>query len=334
MIPLSVLDLVPIREGSDAAAAIREAGELAKVAEDAGYRRFWVAEHHATPGIAGGATAVVLAHIGHQTATIRIGSGGIMLPNHNPFVIAEQFGTLDALFPGRIDLGLGRAPGAGQILGQALRKDLHRAAEYFPQDVVELRALLTGDIDLPIAATPGLGAKVQLWMLGSSLFGAQLAAQLGLPYAFASHFAPDHLDAALDTYRTQFRPSAALDKPHAMAAMTVICADSDEEADLLASSQDQSFVRLRSGDPGKLPPPQPGYRASLDLSAQGMLERMNVARAVGSPATVADRIARFVARTRADEIIVSGATFDPLARQHSLRLTINALNGAGASVGA
>jgi len=325
MIPLSVLDLVPIREGSDAPAALREAGELAQVAEEAGYKRFWVAEHHATPGIAGGATSVVLAHIGHQTSTIRIGSGGIMLPNHNPFVIAEQFGTLDALFPGRIDLGLGRAPGAAPILGQALRKDLSRAAEYFPQDVVELRALLTGDVDLPIAATPGLGSHIQMWMLGSSLFGAQLAARLGLPYAFASHFAPDHLDAALETYRTQFQPSAALDKPHAMAAMTVICADSDEEALLLASSQDQSFVRLRSGDPGKLPPPQAGYRESLDMSARGMLERMNVARAVGSPATVADRIERFVARTRADEIVASGATFDPLARQRSLRLTIEAL---------
>ena len=325
MIPLSVLDLVPIREGSDASAALREAGELAQVAEAAGYKRFWVAEHHATPGIAGGATSVVLAHIGHQTSTIRIGSGGIMLPNHNPFVIAEQFGTLDALFPGRIDLGLGRAPGAAPILGQALRKELGRAAEYFPQDVVELRALLTGDIDLPIAATPGLGSNLQMWMLGSSLFGAQLAARLGLPYAFASHFAPDHLDAALDTYRTQFQPSASLDKPHAMAAMTVICADSDEEALLLASSQDQSFVRLRSGDPGKLPPPQTGYRDSLDMSARGMLERMNVARAVGSPATVADRIERFVARTRADEIVVSGATYDPIARQRSLRLTIDAL---------
>ena len=325
MIPLSVLDLVPIREGSDAPAALREAGELAQVAEEAGYKRFWVAEHHATPGIAGGATSVVLAHIGHQTSTIRIGSGGIMLPNHNPFVIAEQFGTLDALFPGRIDLGLGRAPGAAPILGQALRKDLSRAAEYFPQDVVELRALLTGDVDLPIAATPGLGSHIQMWMLGSSLFGAQLAARLGLPYAFASHFAPDHLDAALETYRTQFQPSAALDKPHAMAAMTVICADSDEEALLLASSQDQSFVRLRSGDPGKLPPPQAGYRESLDMSARGMLERMNVARAVGSPATVAERIERFVARTRADEIVVSGATFDPLARQRSLQLTIEAL---------
>src|SRR5690606_24162333 len=199
--------------------------------------------------------SVVLAHVGHCTSTIRIGSGGIMLPNHNPFVIAEQFGTLAALFPGRIDLGLGRAPGAAPILGQALRKELHRAAEYFPQDVVELRALLTGDVDLPIRATPGFGSDVEMWMLGSSLFGAQLAARLGMPYAFASHFAPDHLDEALAIYRRDFRPSAYLDRPHAMAAMTVIAADTDGEAEYLASSQEQAFVRLRSGDPGKLPPP-------------------------------------------------------------------------------
>ena len=326
MIPFSVLDLVPIREGSSLGEALQEAGKLAACAEQAGYKRFWVAEHHASPGIAGGAAAVVLAHIGHATSTIRIGSGGIMLPNHNPFVIAEQFGTLDGLFPGRIDLGLGRAPGAAPILAQALRKDLHRAAEYFPQDVVELRALLTGDVELPIAATPGLGAQVQLWMLGSSLFGAQLAAQLGLPYAFASHFAPDHLDAALATYRAQFRSSAALDKPHAMAAMTVICADSDEEAELLASSQDQSFVRLRTGDPGRLPPPLPGYRASLPEGARAMLERLSVARAVGSPDTVRARIARFVERTRADEIILSGATYDPAARRRSLELTMKAVS--------
>lgn len=326
MIPLSVLDLVPVRDGSGIPEALDEAGRLAAAAEAAGYKRFWVAEHHATPGIAGGATSVVLAHIGHMTSTIRIGAGGIMLPNHNPFVIAEQFGTLDALFPGRIDLGLGRAPGAAGIVAQALRKNLHQAAEYFPQDVVELRALLTGDLDLPIVATPGLGAQVELWMLGSSLFGAQLAARLGLPYAFASHFAPDHLDAALVAYRSQFRPSAALDKPHAMAAMTVIAAETDEEAELLASSQDQSFVRLRSGDPGKLPPPIPGYRATLPESARAMLEHLGQARAVGSPETVRERLARFLERTRADEIIVSGATFDPAARRTSLQLTMEAVS--------
>jgi luciferase family oxidoreductase group 1 len=325
MIPLSVLDLVPIREGSGVAEALHEAGELAATAERAGYKRFWVAEHHATAGVAGGATSVVLAHIGHATSTIRIGAGGIMLPNHNPFVIAEQFGTLDALFPGRIDLGLGRAPGAAAIIGQALRKNLHQASEYFPQDVVELRALLTGDLELPIVATPGLGARVELWMLGSSLFGAQLAARLGLPYAFASHFAPDHLDAALAAYRSQFRPSAALDEPHAMAAMTAIAAETDEEAEWLASSQEQAFVRLRSGDPGKLPPPVAHYRDTLPESARAMLDHLGQVRAVGSPATVADRIARFVERTQADEIIVSGATYDPAARRRSLELIMKAV---------
>ncbi|MFC4254017.1 MsnO8 family LLM class oxidoreductase [Altererythrobacter xixiisoli] len=331
MIPLSVLDLVPIREGGDPATALqdalRETGRLAAAAERLGYHRFWVAEHHATAGIAGGATSVVLAHVGHSTSTIRIGSGGIMLPNHNPFVIAEQFGTLDGLFPGRVDLGLGRAPGAAGIVAQALRKDLHRAAEYFPQDVVELRALFTGDVDLRITATPGFGAQVQMWMLGSSLFGAQLAARLGLPYAFASHFAPDHLDAALATYRAQFQPSAQLDKPHAMAAMTVIAAETDAEAELIATSQDQSFVRLRTGDPGRLPPPIRDYRADLPDVARAMLERMDVARAVGSPTTVRERIGRFIQRTGADELILSGATFDPEARSRSLELVQEAMRG-------
>jgi luciferase family oxidoreductase group 1 len=326
MIPLSVLDLVPIREGGTLSQALQEAGKLVATAERAGYKRFWVAEHHATAGVAGAATSVVLAHIGRATSTIRIGAGGIMLPNHNPFVIAEQFGALDGLFPGRVDLGLGRAPGAAGIVAQALRKNLHQAAEYFPQDVVELRALLTGDLELPIVATPGLGALVELWMLGSSLFGAQLAARLGMPYAFASHFAPDHLDAALAAYRAQFRPSAYLDRPHAMAAMTVIAADSDEEAELLASSQDQAFVRLRSGDPGQLPPPVPGYRATLPESARAMLDHLGQARAVGSPATVGEKVARFVDRTQADELIVSGATFDPAARRRSLELTIRAVS--------
>ena len=214
MTRFSVLDLVPVREGGTLGEAFAATTDLARAAESLGCDRFWVAEHHAMDGIAGGATSVVLAHIGNATSRIRIGSGGIMLPNHTPFQIAEQFGTLDALFPGRIDLGLGRAPGAGPELQRALRKNLHQAAEYFPQDVMELRALLTGDYDLPITATPGLGAKVELWMLGSSLFGAQLAAKLGLPYAFAAHFAPDHLDAALAVYRRDFQPSEALDRPH------------------------------------------------------------------------------------------------------------------------
>ncbi len=305
--------------------ALAEAALLAQVAEAAGYHRFWVAEHHAMDGIAGGATAVVLAHIGNATKTIRIGSGGIMLPNHNPFVIAEQFGTLDALFPGRIDLGLGRAPGADGRIGQALRKDLMRASEFFPQDVVELRALFTGDPALPLKATPGFGARPELWILGSSLFGAQLAAALGMPFAFASHFAPDHLDEALILYRRQFRPSEQLAQPHVMAAMTVIAADSDDEAALLASSMDQSFVALRSGSPGKLQPPVPAYRESLPPPARAMLEHMRQASAVGSPATVRAAIGRFIERTGADELIVAGATFDPAARRCSLTLTMEAL---------
>lgn len=326
MTDFSVLDLVNVRQGQDVSGALADAAQTAQAAEQAGYKRYWVAEHHTSPGIAGGATSVVISHIGHATSTIRVGAGGIMLPNHNPFVIAEQFGTLDALFPGRVDLGLGRAPGAGGVLGQALRKDLGRAAEYFPQDVVELRALLTGDLELPIAATPGLGAKVEMWMLGSSLFGAQLAARLGMPYAFASHFAPRHLDAALETYRSQFRPSEYLDKPHVMAAMTVIAAETDHEAQTLASSHEQAFVSLRSGDPGKLPPPIPEYRATLTLSERAMLESMDEATAVGSVQTVHDKIARFIERTQADELIFSGATYDPAARRHSLALAMERIS--------
>ena len=325
MIPLSVLDLVPVREGGTLEQAFAASAALAQAAERLGYRRFWVAEHHAMNGIAGGATSVVLAHIGNATSTIRIGSGGIMLPNHTPFQIAEQFGTLAALFPGRVDLGLGRAPGAGPELQRALRKDLHRAAEQFPHDVVELRALLTGQPELAIRATPGHGANVEMWMLGSSLFGAQLAARLGLPYAFAAHFAPDHLDGALALYRREFEPSAALAKPHVMVAMSVICAPSDAEAELLASSQAQSFVRLRTGQPGKLPPPIAGYRDSLPPQAQAMLTHLGQASAIGAPATVREAVARFVERTGADEIIVSGSTYDPDARIRSLELTVQAL---------
>ena len=305
---------------------MHEAGKLAATAEQAGYKRFWVAEHHATPGVAGGAASVVLAHIGHATSTIRIGAGGIMLPNHNPFVIAEQFGTLDGLFPGRVDLGLGRAPGAAGIVAQALRKNLHQAAEYFPQDVVELRALLTGDLELPIVATPGLGAKVELWMLGSSLFGAQLAARLGLPYAFASHFAPDHLDAALAAYRSQFRPSAALDKPHAMAAMTVIAPTATRKPSCSPRRRTSPSCGCAAAIPGKLPPPVPGYRDTLP-ERRGRCSSISARRARSArPRRCASQIARFVERTQADEIIVSGATYDPAARRRSLELTMEAVS--------
>ena len=327
MIPLSVLDLVPIREGGTLSDAYAASATLAQTAERHGYNRFWVAEHHAMEGIAGAAASVVLAHIGNATSSIRIGSGGIMLPNHNPFVIAEQFGTLDALFPGRIDLGLGRAPGADARFGQALRKNLAQAAEYFPNDVIELRALLTGDIDLPIKATPGHGANIDMWMLGSSLFGAQLAAKLGLPYAFASHFAPDHLDEALSIYRRDFQPSEALEKPYAMAAMTVIAANSDEEAELIASSQLQAFVRLRTGSPGKLPPPIRDFRNSLPAPAKAMLAHIGQASAIGSADTVKNAILEFVNRTDADEIIVAGSTYDPEHRNKSLALTMDVLAG-------
>ena len=325
MTKLSVLDLVPVREGGTVSEALADATGLAKAAEEYGYHRFWVAEHHAMEGIAGGATSVVLSHIGNATSRIRIGSGGIMLPNHTPFQIAEQFGTLDALFPGRIDLGLGRAPGAGPELQRALRKNLHQAAEMFPQDVVELRALITGDVDLPIHATPGHGADIEFWMLGSSLFGAQLAAQLGMPYAFAAHFAPDHLDAALALYRRDFQPSEQCEKPHVMVAMNVFAAETDDEAELLASSQQQSFVRLRSGNPGKLPPPIAGYGSTLPAPAQAMLAHLGQAAAVGDPAKVKAKIAAFVERTQADEIIVCGATYEPEARIRSLELTTAAL---------
>ncbi|WP_108789768.1 MsnO8 family LLM class oxidoreductase [Erythrobacter sp. Alg231-14] len=324
MTKFSVLDLVPVREGGTLHEAFAASAALAVKAEDVGCERFWVAEHHAMDGIAGGATSVVLAHIGNATRRIRIGSGGIMLPNHTPFQIAEQFGTLDALFPGRIDLGLGRAPGAGPELQRALRKNLNQASEFFPQDVVELRALLTGDVDLPVTATPGLGANVELWMLGSSLFGAQLAAKLGMPYAFAAHFAPDHLDAALAVYRRDFQPSSALEKPYVMVAMNVFAADTDEAAETLASSQQQSFVALRTGKPGKLPAPIADYTASLPAPAGAMLDHLGQAAAVGTPQKVRDQVDAFVQRTAADEIILCGSTFDPDARLRSLEMTVDA----------
>ena len=323
---LSVLDLVPVVEGGTTGAALADAAALAQCAERAGYHRYWVAEHHGMAGLAGAATAVVLAHIGQATRSIRIGAGGIMLPNHNPLVIAEQFGTLDALFPGRIDLGLGRAPGADQRIAHALRKDLNRSADDFPTDVVELQAQFAGDPRLALQAHPGLGAKPELWVLGSSLFGAQLAAMLGLPYAFASHFAPDHLDAALAMYRDRFQPSAVLDAPYVIAAINVLAAPSDTEAMFLASSMDQAFVRLRTGTPGRLPPPVAGYRDSLPATARAMLDHMRQVSAIGTPRTVADRIEAFHQRTGADELIVAGATHDPALRRRSLELTMAAVS--------
>ena len=324
MIPLSVLDLVPVREGGTVGQALAETAALARVAEEAGYQRFWIAEHHGMEGIAGGATAVALAHVGQATSTIRIGAGGVMLPNHNPLVIAEQFGTLEALFPGRVDLGLGRAPGADQRVAQALRRNLMEAADRFPQDVVELQARFAGEA-MPIMATPGSGATVPLWILGSSLFGASLAAHLGLPFAFASHFTALQLDAALHLYRERFQPSATLAQPHVMVGISVTTADTDEEAQLLASSGEQTFVALRSGNPGKLKPPVPGYRDTLSPELQAGLDASQRASAVGNPETVRAQMQAFIKRTQADEIIVAGAIWDPKARERSLRLTIEAL---------
>ncbi len=326
MIPLSVLDLVSIRQGGSAAGALAATAGLAKAAEEAGYKRFWTAEHHGTGGLAGAAVSVVLAHIGHATSTIRIGAGGIMLPNHNPLVIAEQFGTLDALFPGRVDLGLGRAPGADRRIAHALRKDLMAAADQFPQDVVELQARFAGDERVPIPAMPGAGADVEMWILGSSLFGASLAAHLGLPYAFASHFAPQLLDQALKVYRENFQPSAVLDKPHAMVAMTVIAADTDEEAAFLSSSMEQSFADFRTGRSVGLRPPVEGYRESMSPEAVAMMQQMRSVSAIGGPDKVRADMLAFIERTAADEVIIGGSIYDPEAHGRSLQIAMAALN--------
>lgn len=328
MTKLSVLDFVSIVEGGTASDALAASARLAAHAEAEGYHRFWLAEHHAMPGIASSAVSVCLAHIGHATSTIRIGSGGIMLPNHNPFIIAEQFGTLEALFPGRIDLGLGRAPGADGRIARMLRKDLHGAAENFPQDVVELQAIFAGDDRLPLQATPGAGADIDIWILGSSLFGAQLAARLGLPYAFAAHFAPTQLDDALRVYREFFQPSEQCEKPHVMVGTNAFAADTTEEAYLLASSMDQSFVALRTGTPGKLPPPVPGYRDSLPPQAAAMLQSMRSVSAIGTREEVGEQLAALVRRTGADELILAGNCFDPAARERSLSLTMEAMKAA------
>ncbi|MBV1917678.1 MAG: LLM class flavin-dependent oxidoreductase [Sphingomonadaceae bacterium] len=325
MIPLSVLDLVSVCDGGTPADALAETAAAAKVAEDVGYKRYWTAEHHGMEGLVGGAVSVVLAHIGHATSKIRIGAGGVMLPNHNPLVIAEQFGTLNAMFPGRIDLGLGRAPGADSRIAHALRKDLMRAADQFPQDVVELQAYFAGDSALPIKAGVAAGADVDMWILGSSLFGAQLAAHLGLPYAFASHFAPALLDGALRMYRDTFRPSAVLAKPHVMLGMTVLAAETDEEANFLSTSMDQSFVAYRTGRSSGLKPPVAGFRDTLAPGDVAMLDQMRAVRAVGGPETIRREITQFIERTGADELMVAGSVYDQAARHRSLAITMEAL---------
>jgi luciferase family oxidoreductase group 1 len=328
MLPYSFLDLVPILEDGTAGRALRNAADLARHAEALGYTRYWVAEHHGMPGIASAATAVVIGHLGAATSTIRVGAGGIMLPNHAPLVIAEQFGTLDALFPGRIDLGLGRAPGSDGRVARALRRTLETSPDAFPQDVLELKSLFADDGQTGIHATPGGGADVTLWMLGSSTFGAQLAAMLGLPYAFASHFAPDALDAAAAIYRRDFRPSPAQPRPHFMPAFNVIAAETDAEAELLATSQQQAFVAIRTTGTGiKLPPPVPGYRDTLPPQAAGMLDHVLQCTAVGSAETIARGIAAFVERTGADELIVTSSIHDHDARRRSLAITAEVMRG-------
>lgn len=319
---LSVLDLCPIVEGGDAAQAMRESVALAQEAERLGFNRFWLAEHHNMPGVASAATPLVIQHVAANTKTIRVGAGGIMLPNHAPLVVAEQFGTLATLFPGRIDLGLGRAPGTDMATARALRR--HMVSEdSFPQDVVELIGYLSKEGEAsPVKAVPGMGTEVPVWILGSSLYGAQLAAYLGLPYAFASHFAPAHLEEALEVYRATFRPSQWLEAPHAMIAMGAVAAATDAEAERLRSSQVLSFARLRTGQAGKLPPP-----GSLEGVPREALVGANHAlsfAAVGSPATVRRRLEQVVAQYQPDEIILAGMIHDLEARLGSLRIMAGA----------
>jgi len=325
MTAYSLLDLVPVIQGGTVSQSLANAADLARHAESLGYTRYWVAEHHGMEGIASAATAVVIAHVGQATSHIRIGAGGIMLPNHAPLQIAEQFGTLDALFPGRVDLGLGRAPGSDQRVAHAIRRTLDSDANAFPQDVLELQSYFADDGKTGIRATPGAGADVKIWILGSSLFGAQLAAALGLPYAFASHFAPGLLDEAIQAYRRNFKPSEVLEKPHLMLGFNVFAADSDEEAEYLATSQQQAFVAIRTGRGIQLPPPVRGYRESLGAQGNAILNQVLSASAVGGPDKVRAQIAAFIERTGADELMLTSAMFDHEARKRSLTIAAEAM---------
>ncbi|MBR2690883.1 MAG: LLM class flavin-dependent oxidoreductase [Aquamicrobium sp.] len=321
MTDLSVLDLSPVGEGSTPGQSLANSLDLARHAERLGYKRYWLAEHHNMPGIASAATAVVIAHVAAGTKTIRVGAGGIMLPNHAPLVIAEQFGTLAALHPGRIDLGLGRAPGTDMMTARALRRNLDAAVDNFPRDVVELMAYFEpAEEGQRIRAVPGEGENVPVWILGSSLYGAQLAAMLGLPYAFASHFAPAELDHALEVYRTRFEPSQQLDKPRVMLGINVIVAPTDAEARLLFTSLQQAFVNLRSGRPGRLPPPVENFDRDLDPVARTMLNQALSCAVVGSPETVKQGVEAFIARTGADELMVTAQVFDHAARVRSFEM--------------
>jgi luciferase family oxidoreductase group 1 len=320
MIPFSVLDLSPITEGSDAAQSFRNTLDLAQHAERWSFNRYWLAEHHGMPGIASAATSVLIGHVASGTKTIRVGAGGIMLPNHSPLVIAEQFATLEALYPGRIDLGLGRAPGSDQATARALRRNLTSDADEFPRDVVELIDLMSDEPRQSIRAVPGTGAKVPVWILGSSLFGSQLAAMLGLPYAFASHFAPAQMMAAIELYRENFKPSVHLAKPYVMLGFNVFAADTDEEAQVRATSMQQAFVNLRSGRPARLPPPLPGYREKAGPAERALLDSVLSCATIGSPSTVREGLRSFIERTGADELMITSQMFDHRARLRSYEI--------------
>ena len=321
MIPFSVLDLSPIIAGATAADAFRNSRDLAQHAEKWGYQRYWLAEHHSMPGIASAATSIVIAHVAAGTSRIRVGSGGIMLPNHAPLVIAEQFGTLASLFPGRIDLGLGRAPGTDQRTARALRRNLAGSDDSFPSDVMELQAYFrAAEPGQTVRAVPGAGLDVPLWLLGSSLFSAHLAAELGLPFAFASHFAPDYLMPALELYRTRFKPSEALQRPYAMAAITVCAAATDDEARLLFSSLRQQVAQLRRGTPGMLPPPRADMEADWSPGETQMVNHALAYAVVGAPGRVKDGIADFLEKTGIDELMVAGQIYDHAARLRSFEI--------------
>jgi luciferase family oxidoreductase group 1 len=320
MFPLSVLDLSPVTEGSDAAQSFRNTLDLAQNAERLGYSRYWLAEHHGMPGIASAATSILIGHVAGGTHSIRVGAGGIMLPNHSPLVIAEQFGTLQALYPGRIDLGLGRAPGSDQATAHALRRNLASDADEFPRDVVELMDYMSDAPQQRVRAVPGQGAKVPVWILGSSLFGAQLAAMLGLPFAFASHFAPAQMMQAIDIYRSTFKASAQLQKPYVMLGYGVFAAPTDAEANDLSTSMQLAFVNLRTGRPGKLPPPRPGYYGNAGPQERAVLDTVMSCYAIGSPQTVLEKTQAFIDLTGADELMVPTQMFDHALRVRSYEL--------------
>ena len=320
MIPLSVLDLAPIVAGATAADALRNTLDLAQHAERWGYRRYWLAEHHNMVGIASAATAVVIAHVAGGTSSIRVGAGGIMLPNHAPLLIAEQFGTLESLFPGRIDLGLGRAPGTDRWASLALRRD-PGAADNFPRDVVELQSYFARrEEGQRVTAVPGAGLSVPIWLLGSSTFSAQLAGRLGLPFAFASHFAPDQLMAALELYRRTFQPSSSLAIPHVMLGVSVVAAESDREADRLATSLQQQFLALQRGRPVQLQPPVDTMDDRWSALERHQVEQALRQAIVGGPPRVKERLARFIAATAADELLLTAHIHDHAARLRSYEI--------------